>query len=133
MEIILILLFWLGFSIAAGVHAGKKGGAGAFVGVLFCSLFLSPLIGWLVAVSMKKNEAALGLKKCPACAEYVKPDANVCRYCGTRFVGVVPNAAAPPLVQYTGAAPLSRKTKILWSVVLLVLIGVMICGLVLFK
>lgn len=28
------------------------------------------------------QQAAQGLKKCPFCAEMIKPDARVCRYCG---------------------------------------------------
>jgi len=34
-------------------------------------------IGWLVALLSKDN-----LRKCPFCAENVKPEAKACRYCG---------------------------------------------------
>ena len=31
---------------------------------------------------IEEQQAAQGLKKCPFCAEMIKPDARVCRYCG---------------------------------------------------
>ncbi|MFZ0738437.1 MAG: hypothetical protein WAM96_15185 [Candidatus Acidiferrales bacterium] len=83
----MIILFWLVFSIAAAVYADKKGRSG--VGIFFLSLFLSPLVGFLAALCMNGNEVkvakASGMKKCPACAEYVKPDAKICRYCKNPF------------------------------------------------
>jgi hypothetical protein len=48
-------------------------GAGLFIVAIIHSIVIKP------------NEQALlneGLKKCPFCAEMIKPDAKVCRYCG---------------------------------------------------
>lgn len=32
--------------------------------------------------AIERRQAAEGLRKCPSCAEMIKPDAVVCRYCG---------------------------------------------------
>jgi RNA polymerase subunit RPABC4/transcription elongation factor Spt4 len=82
-----IFVTWLVLSIAAAVYASNKGRSGA--GIFFLSLFLSPLVGFLVAVAMEPNHqqasAAKGMKKCPDCAEFVQPDAKICRFCRHEF------------------------------------------------
>jgi len=55
------------------------------MGIFFLSLFLSPLVGFVVALTMEPNQqkvaAAKGMKKCPECAQFVQADARTCPFC----------------------------------------------------
>jgi hypothetical protein len=83
-----IFIFWFAFSIVAAVVASNKGRSG--IGFFLLSLILSPLIGLVAALvaapntsKVEKNELASGnVRKCPFCAELIKLEASVCRYCG---------------------------------------------------
>jgi hypothetical protein len=82
-----IFLFWILFSALVAAYASKKGHGAA--GYFFLALFLSPLVGFLIALASKADRESAakksGLKKCPRCAEYVQAEALVCRFCGNEF------------------------------------------------
>jgi len=75
----LILLLWLSTIFISGWLANKKGYS-AFEGVLW-SIFIGPFEIFVILCIWKDK----GSKKCPQCAEMVKKEAKVCRFCGNKF------------------------------------------------
>jgi hypothetical protein len=100
MDLLFVFIAWMVLCFAAAFYAEKKGRSGARI--FFLSLFLSPLVGFLVAVVMEPNQqtvaAAKGMKRCPDCAEFVQPDARVCRFCRHAFAAetIQPVTVHPP-------------------------------------
>ena len=89
----MIILFWVIFAVAVGVFASNRGRSG--FGWFLLSLVISPILGLLfVAVSKDLSKIATNAgstpgvsthRKCPACAEWVLPEAAVCKHCGAQL------------------------------------------------
>lgn len=120
---------WLSLCFVAGAIAGGKGRSAA--GFFFLSLLLSPLVGILAALIADPDTARVEAervqggtqKRCPFCAELIRTEAIVCRFCGRDM----PNAADPPQSESCAAASPQENdsvvTWIIWIVLLLMAAG----------
>jgi hypothetical protein len=82
---------WIVLSALAGSIAKSKGRSAA--AYFFCSMLFSPLVGIILALAVRPDNSALESKelragtarKCPSCAELVKPEAIKCKHCGAEL------------------------------------------------
>jgi hypothetical protein len=74
-------LVYLFFAILVGVYASKKGRSQ--IGWIFLSVIITPMVALIILLIVGPPSKLL--KKCPTCAEEVKVEAVVCRFCNYKF------------------------------------------------
>jgi hypothetical protein len=81
-------IFWLGINALIGFLIGNsKNAVGQCV---FLSILLGP-IGWLICALLPGD-----FRKCPFCAENMKPEAKVCPHCQRDIPKAEPPLSPPP-------------------------------------
>jgi|APLak6261664116_1056043.scaffolds.fasta_scaffold01283_5 hypothetical protein len=96
-------LLWIFLCVIVAVIA-KNRGRSSFPAFLISFAF-SPLVGLIVVLVSSKNQARLDnravragkAKRCPRCAELVKPKALVCKHCGNNLPGEVKAVNLKPI------------------------------------
>ena len=78
MEIALIV--WLLMGILAAIIAQSKGRSAAGFGC--AGIILGPIGLLMAAFAGRKDPRRAGDIECPSCAEMIRPNARVCRFCG---------------------------------------------------
>jgi len=88
-----LLLIWIAFGVVCAIIASSRGRSsggwfvlGAIAGV-FALIVLLALPSQSLAGASQEAIGNSAQKKCPRCAELVKAEALVCRFCGYEFQG----------------------------------------------
>jgi hypothetical protein len=125
--IVEVFVLWLALSVVAGVIAGAKGRSG--FGYFLLSVFLTPLVGLILAIALPKHEpsikhpgpgdiAAGARVPCPQCAEQIVATAKLCRFCGYQLAAPqagAPESSGPSVAPAPGAYKAGRAVGGLFS------------------
>lgn len=96
--LVLVILYFLPWLIAM-LNRHRQ-----IAGIFFLNLFLGwTLVGWVVALVWAVQSGAAKpvrptidpTRKCPHCAEVIKAEARVCRFCGRDVDPIAPAGPAP--------------------------------------
>lgn len=84
----MLILFWLLMAVVVAIVASSKGRSGFLWFLYGFAIWPIALVHILVSPADMRSEerrrVTAGGKKCPECAEVIKADAQVCRFCGNR-------------------------------------------------
>jgi hypothetical protein len=85
------IALWVALAVLAALYAyGRGHDISAVFLFLLLGLAFSPLVAFIAAALISPSEKALidkgRAKRCPHCAELVKPEATVCSHCGRDLV-----------------------------------------------
>ena len=108
-----MIIMWFLFGIVTAIIASNKGQNGC--GWLILGFLFGPF-GLILALAASKNEVVVEkqavssgtMKKCPFCAELVRAEAVVCRYCQRDLLSLESSQGACPNCQK--AIPLDSES-----------------------
>lgn len=90
--VLILFSVFASIGIAIGSAAARKGRS--FQTFFWLSLLFSPLVTGIIVATLPQqegvaeNRSSHDEKKCPRCAETVKAEALVCRFCGNEFSAI---------------------------------------------